>query len=50
MQIEDFCGNLRRGCTRNMIDYCLIRTDKQLDVELTKYLAKRLASKFKSRR
>ncbi len=42
-EVEKFNGRIRRGCTQQMIDYAMISTDKQLDVELTKFLAQRLA-------
>lgn len=42
-EVEKFCGRIRRGCTQQMVDYCRITTDRQLDVELSKYLAQRLA-------
>ncbi len=42
-EVEKFCSRVRRGCVQQMIDYALISTDRQLDVELTKFLAQRLA-------
>jgi len=47
-EIGKFCDELRRGCIQNRIDYCLLRTDRQLDVDLTRYLAQRLATKWKA--
>lgn len=46
-QVNRFCTRIRRGCVQMMVDYVLITTDKQLDVELTKYLATRLGTKWK---
>lgn len=42
-EVDKFVQKLRRGCVQNMVDYVQISTDRQLDVELTKYLAGRLA-------
>ena len=42
-EVEKFTNRLRRGCVQQMINYPLIPTDKQLDVELTRFLAQRLA-------
>jgi len=42
-EVDRFVQKVRRGCVQNMIDYVQISTDRQLDVELTKYLASRLA-------
>jgi uncharacterized protein (DUF58 family) len=42
-EVEKFTSRIRRGCVQQMIDYAMISTDKQLDVELTKFLAQRLA-------
>ena len=42
-EVEKFCSRVRRGCVQQMVDYALISTDKQLDVEMTKFLAQRLA-------
>jgi uncharacterized protein (DUF58 family) len=46
-EINKFCDDIRRNCTQNMIDYFLIRSDKQLEVELSRYLVQRLATRFK---
>ncbi|MHC4606307.1 MAG: DUF58 domain-containing protein [Planctomycetota bacterium] len=46
-EVEAFCDRIRHGCVQYMVDYCLLRTDRQLEVELTKYLAERLATKWK---
>ena len=46
-EINQFCEEVRRGCTRNRVDYSVVRTDRPLDVELTRYLAQRLAVKWK---
>ncbi|MBI2932979.1 MAG: DUF58 domain-containing protein [Planctomycetes bacterium] len=43
-EVDRFCQKLRRGCVQQMVDYVQISTDRQLDVELTKYLASRLAT------
>ncbi len=42
-EVDKFVQKLRRGCVQQMIDYVQISTDRQLDVELTRYLASRLA-------
>lgn len=46
-EVDRFCGEVSRGCTKMMIDYVRISTDQQLGVELTKYLAQRLGAKIK---
>ena len=46
-EINQFCDEVRRGCTRNRVDYSVVRTDRPLDVELTRYLAQRLAVRWK---
>jgi uncharacterized protein (DUF58 family) len=48
-EIEKFCEEIRKGCVRQTIDYVQISTEKELDVELTKYLASRLAIRGKLR-
>ena len=47
-EVENFCHEIRQGCTRYRIDYALLRTDRALDVELSKYLARRLASTWRT--
>ncbi len=42
-EVEKFVGTIRRGCVQNKIDYCQVTTDKPLEVELTRFLAQRLA-------
>lgn len=42
-EVEKFTSRIRRGCVQNRIDYCPVTTDKPLEVELTRYLAARLA-------
>lgn len=46
-EVNKFCEEIRRGCRQNMVEYCLIRTDRPLDVELTRYLAQRLGTRAK---
>ncbi len=46
-EVEKFCTEVSRGCTKMMIDYVRISTDQELGVELTKYLAGRLGAKGK---
>ncbi len=46
-EVNGFCEEIRKGCVRQMVDYVRITTDQQLDVELTKYLAGRLALRGK---
>ena len=48
-EVEKFCEEIRRGCVKQMIDYVQISTEKELDVEMTKYLASRLAIRGKLR-
>jgi uncharacterized protein (DUF58 family) len=48
--VNEFCAQVRRGCMKQMIDYELITTDKQIDVALSKYLATRLGTKLKGTR
>lgn len=43
-EVDKFVQTLRRGCVQQMIDYVQISTERQLDVELAKYLASRLAT------
>ena len=42
-EVEKFVSKIRRGCVQNQIDYVQVTTDKPLEVELTRYLASRLA-------
>jgi uncharacterized protein (DUF58 family) len=42
-EVEKFTEEIRRGCVKQMIDYVQVSTEKDLDVELTRYLASRLA-------
>ena len=46
-EISKFCEEIRKGCVKQMIDYVQISTDRDLDVEMTKYLASRLAIRGK---
>ena len=46
-EVNRFCEELRKGCVKQQVDYVQITTDQQLDVELTKYLASRLAIRGK---
>jgi len=46
-EVEKFCEKIRKGCVKQTIDYVQISTEKVLDVELTKYLASRLAIRGK---
>ena len=46
-EVTRFCEEIRKGCVRQQVDYVRITTDQQLDVELTKYLASRLALRGK---
>ena len=48
-EVEKFCEEIRKGCVKQMIDYVQISTEKEVDVELTKYLASRLAIRGKLR-
>jgi uncharacterized protein (DUF58 family) len=48
-EVEKFCEEIRKGCVKQTIDYVQISTEKELDVELTKYLASRLAIRGKLR-
>ncbi len=40
--LENFLGEMRRGCARNTIDYAMIRTSDPLDAALATYLSNRL--------
>ena len=40
--LNAFLDSLRRDCTRNTIDYALIRTSQSLDAALATYLSNRL--------
>jgi uncharacterized protein (DUF58 family) len=42
-QVEGFIAQLRRGCRNQNIDYVPLRTDRDLGVALSSYLAHRLA-------
>jgi uncharacterized protein (DUF58 family) len=42
-QVEGFVSQLRRGCRNQNIDYVPLRTDRDLGVALSSYLAHRLA-------
>ncbi|MBI4566357.1 MAG: DUF58 domain-containing protein [Planctomycetes bacterium] len=42
-ELEKFCSKIRRGCVQSQIDYVQVTSDKPLEVELTRYLASRLA-------
>jgi uncharacterized protein (DUF58 family) len=42
-QVEGFLAQLRRGCRNQNIDYVPLRTDRDLGVALSSYLAHRLA-------
>ena len=42
-EVNSFCDTIRRGCTKQMVDYLRISTDQKLDIELTRYLAGRLS-------
>jgi hypothetical protein len=42
-QIENFMMELQRGCLAQNIDYVTMRTDMQLGIVLSSYLAHRLA-------
>jgi len=46
-EAERFCGEIQRGCAKMMIDYVRLSTDQDLGVELTRYLAQRLAVRMK---
>jgi len=46
-EVNHFCEEIRKGCVKQMVDYVRISTDQELDVELTKYLASRLAIRGK---
>ena len=46
-EVNRFCEEIRKGCVKQQVDYVRITTDQQLDVELTKYLASRLAIRGK---
>lgn len=41
-EIQAFCDGLRRGCQGANIDYVLLRTDQELDLALSTYLATRM--------
>jgi len=40
--VEEFCGQLRRRCAQNTIDYALVRTSDSLGGVLASYLSNRL--------
>lgn len=40
--VEEFCGQIRRRCAQNMIDYALVRTSDSLGGVLASYLSNRL--------
>lgn len=40
--LNEYLDEVRRGCTRNTIDYALIRTSEPLDAALATYLSNRL--------
>ncbi len=46
-EVAKFCEEIRKGCVKQTVDYVQISTDQELDVELTKYLARRLAIRGK---
>jgi hypothetical protein len=46
-EVTKFCEEIRKGCVKQTVDYVRISTDQELDVELTKYLASRLAIRGK---
>jgi len=48
-EVNKFCEMIRKGCIRQTIDYVRVSTDQELDVELTKYLASRLAIRGKQK-
>jgi uncharacterized protein (DUF58 family) len=41
-EIQAFCDGLRKGCQAANIDYVLLRTDQELDLALSTYLATRM--------
>lgn len=49
-EVNSFNQQISRGCRQQMVDYHLISTDKQLDVELTKFLSTRLGTRLVRRR
>jgi uncharacterized protein (DUF58 family) len=48
--VNEWLNRIRRGCSRNQIDYVLMNTDQKLDVALTAYLATRAATARKDTR
>ncbi len=46
--LNNFLGEMRRGCARNTIDYALIRTSDPLDAALATYLSNRLGMHHKN--
>ena len=46
--LNEFLEDVRRGCTRNTIDYALIRTSQPLDAALATYLSNRLGMHHKN--
>ncbi len=47
--MNDFLEEVRRGCTRNNVDYALLRTSQPLDAALAAYLSNRLGMHHKNR-
>lgn len=45
-EVEAFNQKIRRGCRDQFVDYVLLSTDRKLDVELTRFLASRMAQRI----
>jgi hypothetical protein len=45
--LGEYLEEVRRGCSRNAVDYDLIRTSQPLDAALAKYLSFRMATTHK---
>ena len=47
--MQDFLEEVRRGCTRNNVDYTLLRTSQPLDAAWPHFLSNRLGIHHRNR-
>ena len=47
--MESFLEEVRRGCTRNNVDYALLRTSQPLDAALAAFLSYRLGMQHRNK-
>ena len=47
--LESFLEEVRRGCTRNNVDYVLLRTSQPLDAALAAFLSYRLGMQHRNK-